>query len=101
AVWAPDGEKQRPVCDHATGTSGEIKQKFEFLGSKADLAVFHHHAKYVGVDEEVSDFNFSSGSILGRVHTRQVAAHSRQQFVHTDGLSDIVVGSGVERFDLG
>ena len=54
-----------------------------------------------GVDAEVADLEFANRFefVIGG-NAAQVGAHTRQQFVHAEGLGDVVVGAGIEGFKL-
>ena len=50
------------------------------------------------VDDEVAGLDGRGGALGGAA---QVGADAGQQFLNAEGLGDVVVGAGVERFDLG
>ena len=51
-----------------------------------------------GIDDKISYLNWSVGYALGRA--AQVGADSGQQFLTIEGLGYLVVGAGIQCFDL-
>jgi len=99
ALPAPDRTQERAVVHDLAGTASEVDEKIELLRRKANFVVTDGNLVRGGVDAEVADLDHRVEFIVGG-DAAEVGAHARQQFVHAEGLGDIVVGAGVEGFNF-
>ena len=95
---APHRGEQGAVGDHLAGMAGQVRKQIEFLGREVDCFAEHGDTVVGNVDDEVAGLD-GRGRALGS--TPQMSAHARQQFLNAEGLCDVVVGAGIERFNLG
>src|SRR5260370_39254057 len=97
---SPNGVEQRAMGDHLAGVLGHISQQFEFFGGKVHFPATHSNRMRFQVDMEVTNFNRGCALRQGW-NAPQLRPYSGQQLVHIERLGYVVVGAGIERFNLG
>ncbi len=93
---APDFAQQLPVGEHLAGAAGQGTEQAIFDGGEAQVfAVAPHEAAHaVKLDAAEAQRHRWRGLAHGRAAQR--GAHPRQQFGHTEGFAEKVIGAQIE-----
>jgi hypothetical protein len=92
--------QQNAVRKHLSGVFRKTAQKVELLGRKMQFLPANQYAMLKLVDMEIANLNNYRDGFQGSVPASQLRSNPRQQFLDTEWLGYIVIGSRVERFDL-
>ncbi len=82
---------------HLAGVARQVQKQIEFLGREMNGLALHGDGMGSLIDDEVASLDGRSGTLRGAA---QMRAHAGQQFLNAEWLGHIVVGAGVERFNL-
>ena len=96
-VMSVDMLDQLSLRDDAIPVMREIAQQPEFQRRQFDRPAIHQHAEAPRVDAEPADLDQRRDM---PADTAQEPSQSRKQFFHFEGLGEVVVGSGIDAFDL-
>src|SRR6185312_15746703 len=95
---SPDGLEQTLVRHWLIGLRDEIAQDVEFGRSEAHRVAAGDHGTIREVDFETGNGNAERRGVGRKASAAQSGAHAGHQFVEAEGLRDIIVRAGIERF---
>ena len=99
-VTAPDGPQQNAMREHFAGMADEVHQQVVLLRRQMHLLTPHSDAAGVQVDVKVAGLKQGGDASRHRERPPQGRPHPREQFRHPEGFGPIVIGAGIEGFDL-
>lgn len=95
---SPDGGQERAMGDDLAGVASEMEQEVEFFRGEVNGLTLHRNGMGGHIDDEVARFDGGGGAFR---RAAEVGAHAGHEFLDAEGLGHVVVGAGVEGFDLG
>lgn len=95
---SPDRGEQGAMRHDLPGIAGQVKEEVELLWSEVDGFPQDGDGVPDGIHHKVAVLN-GSGGALGR--SPEMSAHAGQKLLYSEWFGDIIVGTGVEGFNLG
>jgi hypothetical protein len=98
-LCAPDRGEKDAVGEHFAGIAREEQEQVELLGREVDEAASDGNAVRGWIDEKVAHLN---GAVTDALRcASQMGADAGEEFLDVEGFGDVIIGAGVESFDLG
>lgn len=94
----PHGREQGTVGDDLAGVAGKVKEEFEFLRRKVQRPTHDLDAVCRRIDDEVAGGDCGLCALGGAA---EMSTYAGKEFLNVEGLGYVVVGAGIESFDLG
>ena len=98
-VVYPDGLECQFALQHLVGMLAEEREELALLGGEFGLLITPHEELVLGVEGEGSELVSQRALGLLATYAAQDGLHAEHQFVHTEGLGDVVVSPNLEALE--
>ena len=98
-LCAPDRGEKNAVSEDLAGVAREEQEQVEFFGGEVHGAAGDADGVRGGIDDKIADLDGAVAGALGSA--AEMSTDAGKEFLDVEGLGDVVVGSGIEGFDLG